>query len=63
MTGVELKKFREKLKLTATQAAASCSVSERTWQRWEASGMESIPERTAKLISLSLAKPRERRAS
>ena len=43
MIGTELKKLREKLKLTPTAAAASISVSARTWQRWESS-KKPIPE-------------------
>lgn len=60
MTGAELRKLREKSKLTSTQAAASVAVSARTWQRWEAAGAASIPERTAKLISVAIGKTRAR---
>ena len=52
MTGDELKKLRQKLKLTPTQAAASISVSARTWQRWEAR-TKPIPEPMEKLFRLT----------
>jgi DNA-binding transcriptional regulator YiaG len=51
MTGEELKKLRQKLKLTPTEAAASVSVSARTWQRWE-SRKKSIPTPAARLFKL-----------
>ena len=52
MTGEELKRLREKLKLTPTAAAASISVSARTWQRWEAS-KKPMPEPMEKLFRLT----------
>jgi DNA-binding transcriptional regulator YiaG len=51
MTGNELKRLREKLDLTPTAAAASISVSARTWQRWEAS-KKPIPEPAARLFKI-----------
>jgi len=52
MTGAELRKLRNKLKLTVTAAAASISVSARTWQRWEAS-RKPMPEPMEKLFKLT----------
>lgn len=51
MKGSELRKLREKLKLTPTQAAASVLVSARTWQRWEASD-NPMPEPMERLFKL-----------
>lgn len=51
MSGDELRKLREKLDLTPTAAAASISVSARTWQRWEAS-KKAIPEPAARLFRI-----------
>lgn len=51
MTGSELRKLRERLKLTPTAAAASVGVSARTWQRWEA--VKKVPEPMARLIRLT----------
>ena len=58
VTGDELRKLREKLKLTPTKAAASISVSARTWQRWEAS-KKPMPEPMERLFKLvhKLEKP------
>jgi DNA-binding transcriptional regulator YiaG len=52
MTGDQLRKLREKLDLTPTEAAASISVSARTWQRWEAS-KKPMPEPMEKLFKLT----------
>ena len=51
MTGQELKKLRQKLGLTPTAAAASISVSARTWARWEAS-KKPMPEPMERLFKL-----------
>ena len=51
MTGRELRKFRESLNLTVTEAAASIHVSSRSWQRWE-SRRHAIPARVEKLLKL-----------
>ena len=51
MTGTELRKLRERLKLSPTAAAASIGVSARTWQRWEAS--KKVPEPMARLFKLT----------
>lgn len=48
MTGQELRKLRERLKLTPTTAAASIGVSARTWQRYETS--KKVPEPMARLF-------------
>lgn len=58
MTGDELRKLREKIGLTPTEAAASISVSARTWQRWEAS-KKPIPEPASRLFKIlhGLEKP------
>lgn len=52
MTGEELRKLRQKLKLTPTSAAASIGVSSRTFQRWEAS-KKPIPEPMARLFKIT----------
>jgi DNA-binding transcriptional regulator YiaG len=53
MTGEQLRKLREELGLTPTQAAAAVAVSARTWSRWEASA-KPVPPPMQKLISLTL---------
>lgn len=57
MTGEELRKLRERLRLTAAQAAEQTEVSERTWFRYEAS--REPPPGAVKLFELEngLRKP------
>ncbi|MGC8517930.1 MAG: helix-turn-helix domain-containing protein [Steroidobacteraceae bacterium] len=51
MTGRELRKLRESMNLTVTEAAALIHVSSRSWQRWEAR-RRAIPARVEKLLKL-----------
>jgi DNA-binding transcriptional regulator YiaG len=58
MNGRELRSLRERLKMTATQAAAKVSVSERTWQRWEESPEKPLSPSKSELVRLKLINKR-----
>jgi DNA-binding transcriptional regulator YiaG len=51
MTGEELKRLRNKLGLSVTEASRQVEVSARSWQRWE-SGQQPIPEGALKLFRI-----------
>jgi len=51
MEAAELKKLRNHLGLSVTQASRQVEVSARSWQRWEA-GHQKMPEGAVKLFKL-----------
>jgi DNA-binding transcriptional regulator YiaG len=51
MNGTDLKRLRNSIGLSVTEASRQVEVSARTWQRWE-SGSQRIPEGALKLFKI-----------